>query len=64
MNVTIKWHLRLTVVFLGAVGAASISIQAASKSDPKYRITDIGTLAGAKCGVQGNAINSKGQIAG
>ena len=44
MNFTTKRHLHLALVPFVALSAASLGVHAAS-TDPKYRLTDIGTLA-------------------
>jgi probable HAF family extracellular repeat protein len=57
-----KWYAQFACVLLMAFGAASIVVQAASSTDPKYRLTDIGSLGGSYTGV--GALNKYGQVTG
>jgi probable HAF family extracellular repeat protein len=60
-----KCHAHRTILPLIVLGAASICVYAASSTDPKYRITDIGTLGGTfSAGTLGLAMNQSGQITG
>ncbi len=58
-----KYHVHYTLGLLIAFGGATIVVQAASNGDPKYRLTDLGSLGGT-CAIYGDAINAKGQILG
>ena len=55
-------YSRLARALMVVVGVAATGAFAASATDPKYRITDIGTLGGHFTG--GNAMNKSGQITG
>ena len=62
MHIGTHMYTSLARALMVVVGVAATGAFAASAADPKYRITDIGTLGGSY--TEGAALNASGQVTG